>query len=207
MKRSTLLILIDLLVALIFIALAATGVIIHYTLPAGSGHSATLWGLGRHGWGDLHFWIAITGVALIVLHVALHWGWVCATTPRLVGMKPKALSPARRRACGIATLLVLAGLLGGFTWLASSSITTSPAIATGDGVKSNRIDGVDLRGSMTLTDAAAAIGVSTESLQQQLGLPPEVDPDQRLRDLMRQHGFSMSTVRKIAAAEHTNVVP
>ena len=37
-----------------------------------------LWGMGRHAWGEVHFWIAMVLIAAVALHLFLHWGWVTA---------------------------------------------------------------------------------------------------------------------------------
>ncbi len=54
----------------------ATGALVRYVLPVGSGHTRALWGLDRHGWGHVHFWIAIAFCVATVVHVVLHWGWI-----------------------------------------------------------------------------------------------------------------------------------
>lgn len=33
-------------------------------------------GLGRHDWGDLHFYAAIFFLLLLILHLYLHWAWI-----------------------------------------------------------------------------------------------------------------------------------
>ena len=42
-----------------FVLLITTGVLMRYVLPPGSGRRAAIWGLDRHGWGDLHFWFCL----------------------------------------------------------------------------------------------------------------------------------------------------
>ncbi len=32
-------------------------------------------GWGRHDWGDFHSWVSYAFLALIVVHLALHWRW------------------------------------------------------------------------------------------------------------------------------------
>ena len=36
----------------------------------------TVWGLSRHEWGDVHFWIAMTMLGTMAVHIYLHWKWV-----------------------------------------------------------------------------------------------------------------------------------
>jgi len=61
-----------------FVFMASTGLLMHYTLPAGSGHHTTVWGLDRHEWGALHFWLSVAFLATLALHLILHWDWIVA---------------------------------------------------------------------------------------------------------------------------------
>lgn len=110
------------------LALLGTGTVMKFVLPPGSG-GKTLSGLGRHGWGDVHFWIAAALVAVLVLHVALHWAWVCATTRRVAGAerRPPRLRKRADLAYGVAFLALLLAGLGGFLALARSSVA-APAV-------------------------------------------------------------------------------
>lgn len=62
---------------LVFCALTGTGLLLAFRLPPGSrgGRSLSALGWGRHDWGDLHTWISYAFLALILLHMALHWRW------------------------------------------------------------------------------------------------------------------------------------
>ena len=53
----------------VLVALAGTGLVLHWVLPPGSGPS-------RHTWRDLHAWLALGFLGLVSLHLSLHWGWV-----------------------------------------------------------------------------------------------------------------------------------
>lgn len=58
----------------------ASGVILWFVLPAGQGFRssglAQVWGFDRHTWIGLHDWAAVMLVAVVVVHVAMHWKWV-----------------------------------------------------------------------------------------------------------------------------------
>jgi len=67
--------------------LVFSGVIIRYVLPKGSGGSGQgwraalkpvleFWGLSRHEWGTVHFWVSMIFVTAILLHLLLHWKWI-----------------------------------------------------------------------------------------------------------------------------------
>ncbi|UCG56371.1 MAG: DUF4405 domain-containing protein [Phycisphaerales bacterium] len=114
MKVNTLNFWIDLASFAVLFALAVTGLLIHYVLPpcgscSGSGctqeNALTLWGLDRHDFGKVHFYLAVATVTLVVIHVCLHWTWVCSTVCGLFGLK--ASSGDRRRMYGLLFLILL----------------------------------------------------------------------------------------------------
>lgn len=100
MKRATLNAWVDAIALVALMLLVATGVPLHWTLPPGSGHSATVWGLDRHDWGDLHIRFALAFCAALSIHLALHWRFV---TSRVRG--------AAREGSGVRLLLGLFGVL------------------------------------------------------------------------------------------------
>lgn len=76
MRKPELNFIIDSLAFFLFLSLASTGLLIYLILPPASGLS--VWGMDRHTWGDIHFWIAITFLALMGLHLVMHWDWIKA---------------------------------------------------------------------------------------------------------------------------------
>jgi len=36
----------------------------------------TYWGISKHTWTDIHDWVAIALVVLVIIHVILHWRWI-----------------------------------------------------------------------------------------------------------------------------------
>lgn len=90
MKRTTLNFIVDLISFANLLLLAATGVILRWVLPPGSGGGhgqgfrggrgpgevKLLLGLGRHDWGDIHFTLALLFVSLMLVHLYLHWTWI-----------------------------------------------------------------------------------------------------------------------------------
>lgn len=71
-------IILDVFIYAEFVFLASTGFLMHYTLPAGSGHHTTVWGFDRHEWGALHFWISVAFLATLTFHLILHGKWIIA---------------------------------------------------------------------------------------------------------------------------------
>lgn len=104
------------------VLLIVTGFLLEYTLPPGSGRLGTeghgpapgglqrpillLWGLSRHEWGNIHYWIAIALMAAMSLHLLLHWKWIVA----MIQGKPREGSGIGLALgiLGLASLLALA---------------------------------------------------------------------------------------------------
>ncbi len=90
MKRGQVNAVIDAATLVVFMCLASTGLVLHFQLPPGSGDLVgrgsgrgslqqpvdLLWGLTRHEWGNYHYWIALALLAVLSVHVLLHWKWI-----------------------------------------------------------------------------------------------------------------------------------
>jgi mono/diheme cytochrome c family protein len=111
---------IDLIAASLMIGMAATGYILRFPLPPGSNKSLTLWTLTRHQWGDVHFWISLTLLAVILLHLVLHWQWVVVTVRRKVSAAKAA--PGSAWLGGLLTSLALVAGMALFAWAAHHGV-------------------------------------------------------------------------------------
>jgi hypothetical protein len=130
LRAQTINFVVDFVSLLVLLAIAATGLVLKYVLPPGirGGRGLRLWDLSRHDWGDIHFWLSVTLAGLVVVHVALHWTWVCAVVARWFRSQAgnaSKLSAGRRTAYGGAFLLVVAALLFGSLWLAAANTSGS----------------------------------------------------------------------------------
>lgn len=76
MKRSTLISLIDAIAFIAFLFLTSSGILMRYLLPPGSGRWSEIWGMSRHEWGEVHFWIALGFFAVLAFHLVQHWRFV-----------------------------------------------------------------------------------------------------------------------------------
>jgi len=211
MKCNTLNFLVDAVSGLVVSGLIATGLLVRFVLPPGSGSRRLLWGLWRHDWGGIHFWLAFAGGVLLLVHVALHWQWVCATVLRLCRLSPATeqatQSRWRRNVAGVALVLALVGLFSAFVWAARRGVQDNDAVAGPGGGRGRALDapsamqaeGDDqfIRGSMTLAEAASAGAMPVEALRTKLGLPERVPAGERLGRLSREYGISMSRVREV----------
>jgi hypothetical protein len=102
MKRSTINFIVDSAGFTALLGLAATGAILRLVLPPGSGglgrelhsgqggeHIRELLGMRRHDWGDIHLWLGITFVVLMLAHLILHWSWIKCYVKSVFGAPEK----------------------------------------------------------------------------------------------------------------------
>jgi hypothetical protein len=190
MKRPNLNFIVDCLGFAGFVLLAATGVLMRYVLPPGSGHSTTIWTLDRHEWGSIHFWIAIAFLAVLAVHLFLHWRWIVT----LMSGRPREGSGARLAlgTVGLAALLALA--VAPFL----SPVERAGGELHAPDSHSSELEGLEsIRGFMTLAEVQEATGVPAQHIVEQLGLPAGVRHDERLGRLKTTHGFAIDDVRRI----------
>lgn len=196
MNRNLLNFVVDAITALVALSMVLTGVLLRWVLPPGSGQRALLWGLDRHQWGDIHWWLAIALVGMALLHVALHWRWICSMVLRIGRGSGAIKSQLASRAAGVAVAIGLGLLLWGFVVVAKSNVT---GLAGGD-LPPSRVQASDanIRGSTTLAQAAAMLDMDTATLCERMGLDPSTHPNTRLGVLARDGGMSMSDLRRLA---------
>lgn len=79
MRDSTMRRSVDIAMYLLFCFIVGTGLLIGYRLPPcsrGGDHGYTLWGLGRHDWGNLHLWVAYAFIGLCIVHLVLNFSFI-----------------------------------------------------------------------------------------------------------------------------------
>ena len=101
MKKFEIVKIIDLLSFISLTLIFSTGVFIKYSLPPRSG-GATVWGLNRHEWGDVHFYISISFLLLLSVHLLLHFEFI---KNAILGKASREQS--YRLAIGMVSILVL----------------------------------------------------------------------------------------------------
>jgi len=122
MKRTPLNLAIDLLAATGLLLMIATGYILRFPLPPSTNRTHELWGLSRHEWGTLHSWASIGLLAVLFVHLLLHWEWIFATVRRRFTSAQAA--PAQRLHAGIITVAALLVLGGLFAWASQTGVRT-----------------------------------------------------------------------------------
>ncbi len=217
-RRNTLNFLIDVVTLLVMLGVVTTGLLLRWVLPPGSrgGAGRTLWSWGRHDFGDLHFYLVLGMLAILLVHLALHWNWACVTARKWFLRDPAGVSrPVGwiRQAWGVLVLALIVSFVSGFIALAMNQVTLSAGdrehavragavahdLAGSSGRRhgpSGRVAGDMLRGSMTLAEAAAASGMELEDVRARLGLSASVSANDRLGSVARDHGLTMADVRE-----------
>jgi len=202
LKRTNVNFLVDALALVALVFLAATGALIRYVLPAGSGHTRALWGLDRHGWGHVHFWIAIAFCVAVVVHLVLHWGWITC----VVRWDTRGRSKGRAVLALIAVIALLALAAAPFFGTVEEIEEGRRGGRVGEreggpveyenGDSEHRGEDHSIHGSMTLRDVQQLTGVPVDHIITTLRLPADVPRDERLGRLRRSYGFEIDDVRR-----------
>ncbi len=214
MKRTQLNFAIDLAAFAAFLCLLSTGLLLQFQLPPGSGglggrgggHAAAerevslLWGWTRHEWGQVHYWIAGVLVAILATHVLLHWKWIVCVVRGTHGD-----ASGIRFGVGAASLVALVFLVAVPLLAPTVRLKRGELQAQRGGSQDDASPRTaELRGSMTVAEVAESMHLSVPNLLQKLGLPTNVDANERIGRLLRQHNLQMSDLRQIIQADQTN---
>lgn len=173
-----------------FVLLTTTGVLMRYVLPPGSGHSRVIWGLDRHDWGDVHFWISLVFLGTLAVHLVLHWRWIVS----VMSGKPREGS-GFRLALGV---IGLGGLMALSVVPILSPVETTPTRENARGSLSSLThEKIQIWGSMSLNEVEEETGVPVEFIINRMELPPEINRDERLGKLKKAYRFTIDEVRSI----------
>jgi len=91
MKKNDWKYLLDALLFVDLCSVAAIGLLLAFVIPSGRVPDASKFfmGLHRHDWGDIHLFLALFLLGLLVLHVWLNWTWVVNSTRGYFGERWK----------------------------------------------------------------------------------------------------------------------
>jgi hypothetical protein len=227
MKRTHVNGLIDALAFAAFLFLLSTGMVLLYQLPPGSGgrqgfgtgHGASersvqlLWGWTRHEWGQIHYWTAYVLMAVLAVHLFLHWKWIVS----VVRGKPTNASPYRLvlGSAGLVSVVLLTAIPMASPTSAvrrselqdrqmpqageplGSQLDNRSSNGTGASNSESGDDSQSIRGSMTLQEISASSGMPVSEIVTKLGLPRDVDPNESAGRLLREHGLQMNDLRQV----------
>lgn len=104
----------DGLLLLAFVALGTVGVIVRFVFPPGPAAKGwTLWGLDYDAWSGIQFGL-LAGLAVgILVHVMLHWSWVChVLAARVFRRQSGRVDDGLQTIYGVGLLIVLLNVIG-----------------------------------------------------------------------------------------------
>ena len=221
MSRTTLNAVIDAGAYVGLVALATTGLMLRYQMPPGSGglHGmgsgegagsrpvTVVWGLSRHEWGSVHYWIALLLMGVLAVHLILHWKWILC----VLHGKPHTGASGSRFALGVAGLLLMS-LLAAAPLLTPAQTTSrsdrledsaanDPSDLKGLDEDDEAGDGESIRGFMTLDEVSRVSRVPVSVILERLGLPSDTASSEQVGRLLRVHGMEMSKLRQAVREE------
>lgn len=95
-----------------FSALVWVTVVVRYVFPpAAVATGWSLWGLTLDDWIATQFNVLAVFSLIVLLHVMLHWSWVCGVIARWRGQKGK-VDEGVQTLLGVGTLIVLLNIVG-----------------------------------------------------------------------------------------------
>lgn len=128
MSRTIINFLLDTALLAVFSGLVYAAVIVRFVFPPGPDAKGwQLWGLDYDGWASVQFALVAALALAVLLHVMLHWSWVCGViATRLTRDKRAKLDEGSQTLYGVGLLIVIVNLLGLAIAVAALSIR-SPA--------------------------------------------------------------------------------
>lgn len=105
--------LLDAALLVTFAAIFAVSVIVRFIFPPGpAANGWILWGLDYDAWSGVQF-ILLAGLTLgILVHVMLHWSWVCNVLAARIGGRKARVDDGMQTIYGVGLLILLLALVG-----------------------------------------------------------------------------------------------
>ncbi|MGI9178444.1 MAG: DUF4405 domain-containing protein [Pirellulales bacterium] len=106
--------LLDIALLFTFVTLCAAAVIVRFVFPPGPAAKGwTLWSLDYDAWSGIQFGLLATLAVGILVHVMLHWSWVCnVAVSRLARDKRIRVDDGLQTIYGVGLLIVLLNVIG-----------------------------------------------------------------------------------------------
>ncbi len=122
----------DFLLLVVFVGLLGVAVVLQMIFPPGPLSAGwTLWGLTYTHWADIQFGLICTLAFGILVHVMLHWTWVCGVAVKMLRSgqpnAKKTLDDGTRTLYGVGTLIVILHVVGIAIAAATLAIQAPPS--------------------------------------------------------------------------------
>jgi len=202
MKKTDWKYVVDTLLFLCMFGISFIGILMGFFLPKGPTVRESekyLLGLHRHQWGDIHLYLSLAFLVLLILHLILAWNWIKG--------KSKSLFKGSWRT--VLTLIVIAGFMvvvlfwlftpknsGKYAGYGSGFRGTVREAVSPEDYLDKEGDWVTITGQLTLQDIQQITGVSPEQIIAAIGLPARVPHDETLGQLRKKYGITIVEFRE-----------
>jgi hypothetical protein len=116
LSRTIVNLLLDILLALILSCLVGSACVVRFVFPPGTeARGWKLWGMDYDAWANFEFLTLCVILLAFVVHVMLHWNWVCSViATRIFKLKGSSARPdeAIQTLYGVSTLIVFLTAIG-----------------------------------------------------------------------------------------------
>jgi hypothetical protein len=211
MKKSDWQYIVDTLLFMCITGIAVIGLLMGLVIakgPQSSESTKYFLGLHRHQWGNIHFYLSISFIVLVIIHLILSWSWI----------KGKARQLFHRGWAAALVLTTAVSLLVLFLFWAfypkAPGAYEDYGVKAGSRVKAAAFEksqyaqeeetspekGQDytvITGQMTLLDVEKATGIPAREIADELGLPSNVPLDETLGQLRKKYPFTIQEVRGV----------
>lgn len=203
MKKADWQYLVDTLLFLCISGISFIGILLAFFLPKGPSvleSEKYLMGLHRHQWGDIHMYLSLAFVLLVIIHLLLSWSWI----------KGKAKAMFKRRwGMALTFTAISACLVIVLFWFFTPKYSQKYADY---GIRSERSSRqsyfleehedpdsaqVVITGKTTIAEVEKMTGVPFTEIIEAMELPTSVSRDETLGQLRKRYGFTLADFRDI----------
>ena len=207
MKKSDWQYLIDTLLFICIIGIVIIGFLLGLVIPKGPSvaeSSKYLFGLHRHSWGNIHFYLSIAFTALVFIHLLLSWKWIKAKAKQIFK------STWRTSLIIILFLALLTPLLLWNFWPKYAETYAdqgtglrgrNASLGSQESFLPQEGEGyIVVTGQITLADLEKATGIPHQAIIEKLDIPKRTKQDVTIGQLRKRYGFDLQDVRDIITA-------
>lgn len=210
MKKADWQYLVDTLLFICMVGIAIVGILLGFFIPKGPSaleSSKYFLRLHRHQWGNIHLYLSLSFIALVIIHVTLDWKWIKARANQIFKKAWKTVL--------ISTVLFSIFVIFLF-WVLYPK---EPGAYEDHGVRAGRIEGrpnaqetsavqreelgaqdqgyITITGKLTLDDLEKVTNIPVAKITEALRLSSDVSREETLGRLGKKHGFTMIELRDV----------
>jgi hypothetical protein len=202
MKKSDWQYLVDTFLFICMFGIASIGILMAFFLgegPTVRESEKYFLGLHRHQWGDIHLYLSVAFIILIIFHLMLAWSWIRGKTQTLFKKRWRT-SIAFTVIVSVLVVIVFWALMPKHSLIYENYGRRAGTISQGrlspEEFIYERQGYLTITGNMTLAEVEKFTGIPAKTLAEKLGLPPKTSPEETLGLLRKRYGFSLLEARE-----------